>query len=87
MPDPWDILGDPEYADGPTNPPSDPSESETVRTSDPKVKRALNDLLHDALGAWPPCETACTHFVIGGWSALGVANVIARQESKDKEDD
>lgn len=25
------------------------------------------------------CETACTHVIDGGWTALGVANVFARR--------
>lgn len=41
-----------------------------------KVRDALNAHLHrDGV---VPCQTACTHDVAPGWTALGVANVIGR---------
>lgn len=45
------------------------------------VKQGVNETLHKALGA-EPCETACTHLVVGQWTALGIANVIARAEEQ-----
>lgn len=36
----------------------------------------LNAILH---GDDPPCETACTHVIADGWTALGMANVVGRR--------
>ena len=47
-----------------------------------EVGRAVNGMLHDALGL-SPCDTACDHVLAvtprqGQWTALGVANCVAR---------
>lgn len=41
----------------------------------------LNEALHRAIGA-EPCENACTHYVTGEWSLLGVANVTERAAAR-----
>ena len=38
----------------------------------------VNAVLHKLLGVWTPCETACTHRLVGSLTALGAANVLAR---------
>jgi len=42
--------------------------------------RELNIALHNLFGphGLPACETACTHYIWGTWTALGLANVAAR---------
>ena len=47
------------------------------------VAVALNSMLHSSLGVGTPCATACTHEVVGSWTALGVANVIGRAHDRD----
>lgn len=42
------------------------------------VRDAVNAALHP--NGVAACETACTHVVAGRWTALGIANVIARRE-------
>jgi hypothetical protein len=44
-------------------------------TSD-EVRDAVNAALHNG----EPCTSACTHVIVGRWTALGIANVIARAE-------
>ena len=46
------------------------------------VRDAINAALH--AGA-KPCETACTHVIVGRWTALGIANVIARADQSERE--
>lgn len=45
-------------------------------TTDRALQARVNEALHRGLGAGKACETACTHVVLGGWTALGV--VFAR---------
>jgi hypothetical protein len=47
-----------------------------------RVREAVNAALH--AGA-RPCATACTHVIVGRWTALGIANVIARRERDDEQ--
>lgn len=47
------------------------------------TRDALNAALHMRFGVADPCEHACTHYLIGSWSALGVANVVSRAEERD----
>lgn len=49
-------------------------------SGDQEVREAVNALLHRGFDA-EPCESACTHVVHGRWTALGIANVIARQQA------
>lgn len=37
----------------------------------------VNVALHRLLNV-EPCETACTHAIVGTWTALGMANVVGR---------
>lgn len=41
----------------------------------------LNERLHELLTTDVACETACTHLIVGEWTALGAANVLARHSS------
>jgi hypothetical protein len=46
-----------------------------------ETRDAVNKVLHRGMGApgtAGPCETACTHVIVGNWTALGIANVFAR---------
>lgn len=45
------------------------------------VRDAVNAALH--AGA-KPCEHACTHVIVGRWTALGIANVIARADERER---
>ncbi len=46
-----------------------------------EVQGRLNAVLHRQMGVWTPCLTACTHIIDGEWTALGAANVLARQST------
>lgn len=41
------------------------------------VKHALNCALHRGSH---PCDSGCTHVVVGSWTALGIASAIGRIE-------
>jgi hypothetical protein len=42
----------------------------------------INDALHRLMGV-DPCRSACTHFLAGRWSLLGVANVVGRAPQRN----
>lgn len=50
-----------------------------------KINVRLHELLDvfggRALATTKPCETACTHVIIGEWTALGAANVLGRHST------
>lgn len=50
---------------------------------DDEVRDAVNAALH---GDIEPCENACTHIIVGRWTALGIANTIARADREDRID-
>jgi hypothetical protein len=39
---------------------------------------AVNAALHRSVNVATPCESACTHVIHDTWTALGIANVVAR---------
>lgn len=45
-------------------------------TREQTIADAINRQLH---APDEPCETACTHVVIGQWTMLGIANVAGRR--------
>lgn len=47
------------------------------------VRDAVNKKLHWGFGA-VPCQSACTHVIVGRWTALGIANVIARADERER---
>lgn len=53
--------------------PSEPTPAE--------VGAVVNARLHQTFEGAEPCETACTHVVIGFWTALGIANTISRRQN------
>lgn len=48
------------------------------------LRMVVNLFLHHCFDGDPePCATACTHVVAHGWTALGIANFIARKAEAD----
>ncbi len=56
--------------------------SDTTRSDEAdQLEKAVNVLLHLALDA-KPCESGCPHQLTAHWTALGVANVVARTQRR-----
>lgn len=47
-----------------------------------EIADALNARFHELLGV-SVCEHACTHVILGEWTALGAANVLSRHSQCD----
>ena len=49
--------------------------------SEREVRDVVNQVLH---GAAKPCEAACTHVIVGSWTALGIANMVERADVSER---
>lgn len=57
-----------------------PLVSASASAKNQAVRDAVNAALH---GRAKPCQHGCTHVIVGRWTALGIANVIARADLED----